>query len=177
MFETVQMRRVDFLNGVLQRLQDEVGTIFSFIERHNIQSILQKGRTIGFWAGIRMLMPIIEAASGSMGIKPQELIGKHLNISTPYLAWDLFRHSLIHGDTPYQGKYQGKTVYWAIGSNSGKHIIGQEYIHIDLRTLYDDLVIYLQTEIANNDQTLINIKNGVNYQNPKQEIIDDFTRL
>lgn len=179
-FEMTQMRRVDFLIGAFQRLQDDVGTIITLINAHNSQSILQKKRVIGFWATLRMILPIIEAISHVQNIRPEALLGNHLNINVPYLTWDLFRHSLIHGDTLQEGKYLGKNVTWGIGFGAGGHIITSGHIGIDVPTLYNDLVNYLQQEIAKNDQMFIDIETGVEYGisgAPNTNIIRDFSKL
>lgn len=179
-FAMTQMSRVDFLTGVLRRLQDDVGNILSLIDSHNVKSIQSGNRVIGFWAELRMILPIIEAVSHAMNMRPQEILGNHLNITTPDLMWDLFRHSIIHGDTLQEGTYNGKNVSWGVGVGLGSHVISNGHIGIDAKVLYDDLVNYLQGEIANNDQTLIDIETGVEYGtrgNARQEIIDDFLKL
>ncbi len=179
-FEMTQMRRVDFLDAALHRLQDDIGIILNLIDSHNHQAAQSKGRIIGFWAGLRMILPIIEAVSHVMGIRPQELLGNHLNITTPDLAWDLFRHSLTHGDYLQHGIYQEKRIIWGVTFMGNGHVITSGRIGIDLPTLYQDLVNYLQQEIANNDQTMIDVEIGVEYGvrgTPRQEIIDDFSRL
>lgn len=179
-FEMTQMRRVDFLNAALHRLQDDVGTIMSLVDAHNNQAALNSQRIVGFWSELRMMLPIIEAVSHVMGIRPQELLGNHLNITTPDLAWDLFRHSLTHGDYLQHGIYQGKIVNWGVSFIGHGHVITSGHIGIDLPTLYQDLETYLQQQIANNDQTLVDIETGVEYGvngNPRPEIVNDFSRL
>lgn len=174
------MKRVDFISGALRRLQDDVGTILQLVDAHNLQTFTNHGRTIGYWASLRLILPIIEAVSHVIGIRPQQLIGNHLNIPTPDLMWDLFRHSLTHGDTLQEGYYQSKRVSWGVGFGLGAHVIKSGNINIDVPTLYSDLVNYLQSEITKNDQTLVDIETGVEYGingNPKQEIIADFSRL
>ena len=176
-----QMKRVDFLSAVLQRLQDDVGTILTLIDAHNHQAVSTGNRVIGFWAGLRMILPIIEAVSHVMNIRPQQLLGNHLNISTPDLMWDLFRHSLTHGDYLQEAVYQGKHVNWGVGFGAGGHVIAPPgHIGIDVPTLYQDFVDYLRHEVANNDQTLVDIETGVEYGVngvPRQGIIDDFSIL
>lgn len=179
-FETTQMKRVDFISGALQRLQDDVGTILQLVDTHNYQTFSNHGRTIGYWASLRMILPIIEAVSYVMGIRPQQLLGNYLNIATPDLMWDLFRHSLTHGDVLQEGVYQGKRVTWGVGFGLGGHVIRSGHIGIDVPTLYQDFVNYLQQEVANNDQTLVNIEMGVEYGirgNPSHRIVSDFSRL
>lgn len=179
-FEITQMRRVDFLSGALQRLQDDVGTILQLVDSHNHQTFSNHGRTIGYWASLRLILPIIEAISHAMGIRPQQLLGNYLNISTPNLMWDLFRHSLTHGDTLQEGIYRGKRVSWGVTFGLGGHVISAGNINIDVPTLYLSLVHYLQQEIAKNDQTLVDIETGVEYGvsgKPNQDIVSDFSKL
>lgn len=172
-FETKQMNRTDFLRDALARLNDDVGTILKLIEEHNKKS----ARKIGFWASVRIIMPIIEAISHVVGETPQRFLGKYLNVNTPHLAWDLFRHSLIHGDYLQHGKYQSKDVSWGVLMLGQGHIITSEHIGIDVISLYENLKEYLETEVAKNDQTIISVEIGVIYSTPKKEIIDDFSRL
>lgn len=179
-FEITQMKRVDFISGALRRLQDDVGTILQLVDAHNLKTFTNHNRTIGYWASLRLILPIIEAVAHVMGIRPQQLLGNHLNIITPDLIWDLFRHSLMYGDTLQEGNYQGKRVSWGVGFGLGGHVIKAGNINIDVPTLYTGLVNYLQGEIAKNDQTLVDIEMGVEYGikgNPKQGIISDFSRL
>ena len=179
-FEVRQMSRVEFITGVLRRLQDDVGTILQLIDTHNYQTFTNNNRTIGYWASLRMILPIIEAVSHAMGIRPQQLLCDHLHIRTSHLMWDLFRHSLTHGDTLQEGVYKGKRVSWGVGFGAGAHVINAGTIHIDVPTLYNDLENYLQQEVDNNDHTQINIEVGVEYGirgEPNQGIVDDFSRL
>lgn len=172
-FEKHQMLWCEYLRHVLDRLDDEVGTYFQLIGEHNRKS----ERKIGFWSSIRILMPIVEAISHVVGESPQELLGNHLDVKTPYLAWDLFRHSLIHGDYLQHAKYQNKDVGWGVAFIGVSHIIQNGHIGIDPIYLYKKLREYLEHELSKNDQTVIEFEVGVLYQNPKQEIIDDFDKL
>ena len=160
---------------ILQRLNDEVGGDYKMLDEHRTKSV----REIGFWTSIRIIMPIIEAVAHVTGEKTQEFIGKHLDIETPYLMWDLFRHPLIHGDLLHHAKYKNKEVSWGVmlGNISSKHLIAKGNIMIDPRYLYKKLKEYLEKEIANNDQVIINVEVGVLYQTPKQEIITEFLKL
>ncbi len=172
-FETITVKRVEFLQSALARLNDEVGTYFELLDKHHELS----ARKVGFWSSLRMLMPIVEAISHVVGESPQELLGKHLDVRTPYLVWDLFRHSLIHGDVLQHAKYGTKEVGWGVGLNGFEHIVVDGQIGIDSKYLYIKLKEYLETQIKINDQGLVEIEVGVNYINPKQEIIDDFNKL
>lgn len=125
-----------------------------------------------------MILPVVEAVSHVAGEKtPQVFLGKYLDVKVPHLAWDLFRHSLIHGDYLYHAKYQNKDVKWSLGLNGSGHGIQNGLIHIDSIYLYERLKEYLEQEIAKNDETIIEFETGVIYQSPKQEIIDDFNKL
>lgn len=172
-FETTPMKKVEFLRAILERLTDDVGTILKLIEEHNKNS----DRKIGFWASLRMIMPIVEAISHVIGETSQNFLGNHLGITTPHLTWDLFRHSLMHGDYLQHGKYQSKDVSWGVLMMGQGHIIASEHIGIDVISLYQDLKRYLENEVAKNDQTIVNVEVGVVYSTPRQEIIDDFLKL
>lgn len=172
-FEFTQMTRTDFLRDALARLNDDVGTILYLIEKHN----KTHPRKIGFWASIRMMMPIIEAISHVNGESPQNFLGKYLAVNTPHLAWDLFRHSLMHGDYIQHGKFQTKDVSWGVSMFGQGHVITSEHIGIDVISLYQKLKEYLESEVAKNDSTIINIEVGVIYATPKKEIRDDFAKL
>lgn len=172
-FEKRQMNKTEFLQAALNRLNDDVGTFFTLFEEHNKKHI----RKVGFWASIRLLMPIIEAISHVVGEKPQDFLTNHLDIKTGYLTWDLFRHSLIHGDYLQHAKYQNKEVGWGVAFIGVGHIINEGHIGIDPIYLFKSLKKYLEIELAKNDQSLVDIEVGVIYLNPKQEIINDFGKL
>lgn len=172
-FETIKLKRVDFLQSVLARLNDEIGTYFELLDKHHELS----ARQVGFWSSLRMLMPIVEAVSHIVGESPQELLRNHLDVRTPYLVWDLFRHSLIHGDVLHSASYKGKSVDWGVGLNGFEHIIKNGNIGIDSKYLYIKLKEYLEAQIELNDQKLVDIEVGVTYSNPIQVIIDDFTKV
>jgi hypothetical protein len=172
-FETIEMTKVDFFQSSLNKLQDDVGTILKLLEEHNIQS----ARKVGFWASMRLIMPIIEAVAYVAGETPQEFLKNHLEVTAPYLTWDLFRHSLIHGDYMQHAKYQSKEVGWGIAFIGVDHVITSGHIGIDAIHLYNKLNEYLTAEVARNDQAVVKIEVGVLYQNPKQEIVDEFNKL
>ena len=172
-FETTPLRKVDFLQSVLERLKNEVGTYFDLIDQYHTLS----ARQVGFWSSLRMLMPIVESISYVVGESPQEILGNRLGVETPYLVWDLFRHSLIHGDVLQSASYNGKNVDWGVGLNNLEHIIKDGNIHIDSKYLYTRLKEYLEAQVELNDQQLVEIETGVNYTNPRQGIIDDFAKL
>ncbi len=172
-FETIEMTKVDFFQASLNKLHDDVGTILKLLEEHNKQS----ARKVGFWASMRLIMPIIEAVAHVAGETPQEFLKNHLEITTPYLTWDLFRHSLIHGDYMQHAKYQTKEVGWGIAFIGVGHVITSGHIGIDAIHLYNKLSEFLTAEVAKNDQVKVHVEVGVIYNKPKQEIVDDFIKL
>lgn len=172
-FEKMKMKKVEFLEAALHRLTDDVGSYFIMLEDFNKKS----ARKVGFWASIRMIMPIVEAVSHVVGETPQKFLENHLGVSTGHLAWDLFRHSLIHGDYLQHAKYGTKEVGWGVAFIGVDHVIGNGHIGIDPIVLYKKFREYLAQEVAKNDQTEVEIEVGVLYTNPKQEIIDDFAKL
>ena len=172
-FETKDVKKAEYLQSILSRLNDEVGTYFKLLEKYHELS----AREVGFWSTLRMLMPIVEAVANVVGEKPQDFLGNHLDVKTPYLVWDLFRHSLIHGDLLQHAKYGIKEVDWGVGLNGLPHIIQNNHIGIDSKYIYLKLKEYLESQVQTNDQSIVNIEVGVIYNNPKQEIIEDFSKL
>lgn len=172
-FETKDVKKAEYLQSILSRLNNEVGTYFKLLEKHHELS----AREVGFWSTLRMLMPIVEAVTNVVGEKPQDFLGNHLDVKTPYLAWDLFRHSLIHGDLLQHAKYGTKEVDWGVGLNGLPHIIQDGHIGVDSKYLYLKLKEFLEVQIKKNDRTLIKVEVGVIYKKPKQEIIKDFSKL
>jgi len=172
-FETQQMTKTEFLRGALARLQDDVGTILDLIVDHNSKN----PRPIGFWPSVRMLMPIVESIGRVVDEEPWEFLENHLDVTTPNLAWQMFRHSLTHGDLMHHAELQGERVSWGIHLDGNRHIIKSGQLDLDMKYLYEKLVEYLQTEIAKNDQTIVSVPVGVIYQNPEPYIIDDFNKL
>lgn len=172
-FETITMKKSEFMQSALGRLVNEVGTYFDLLETHHELS----SRKVGFCSSLRMLMPIVEAVSHVSGISPQNLLGNYLDIKAPYLTWDLFRHSLIHGDLLQHAKYNGKEVGWGVGLNGLSHIVTPDQIGIDSKYLYVKLREYLEAQVKENSQEDVEIEVGVIYANPRQEITDEFNSL
>lgn len=177
-FEKLAMTKDSFYKGALKRLEDEVGTILECIKSHNKTS----RRKVGFWAGIRLLMPIIEAVAYVAGETPQGFLGSHLNVKIPNLTWDLFRHSLTHGDFLHGARYQEYEVGWAVHIEGVNHEVvkaDNRYFvaGLDILTLYNDLKKYLEAEIKKNDQTLVEVEVGVNYSDPKDAIRNELSSL
>lgn len=175
-----QRPRVFLLRDFLQRLNDDVGTTLELIQNYNSNSNIENKRAVGFWSSLRMILPIVESISSIMEVTPQDLLGNDLNIYTPHLTWDLFRHSLSHGDFIRYGKYGENTINWGVSLSGLGHIFSSGYISIDVITLYNDLVSYLRKEISKNDETIVNVEVGLEYDAsgaPIQGILDDFLFL
>lgn len=171
-YETQKFTRVQYLKDVLGRL-GEVGIFFDCLNEHNSK---HAGKT-GFWSAIRVLMPVIESVAIAMNKKPWELLEDDLDVSAGSLAWQMFRHSLIHGDLLRHASYKTQKVGWGVMLMGQGHIIKKGHIGIDAISLYEKLVSFLEAEIAKNDQTIIDINVGIHYTNPEQYIIDDFNKL
>lgn len=171
--ETQQMTKTEFLEGALARLQDDVGTILNLITEHNRNN----PRQIGFWASIRLLMPPIEAIGEVVGETPWDFMRNYLDVDPSSLAWQMFRHSLTHGDLMRHAEYNGQRVDWGITMFGTGNITKSNHISLDVVYIYNKLIDYLKTEIAKNDQTVVNVPVGVIYQNPEQYIVDDFNKL
>lgn len=172
-FETQKFTRVQYLTDILGRLKSEVGTVFDCFKKYNNES---KGKT-GFWTGIRLLMPVIESVAKAIGKTPWKLLEEDLDVTAGSLVWQMFRHSLIHGDLLNHAKYGNQVVGWGLMMMEQGHIIKKNHISLDIYTLYNKLVEFLESEIAKNDQTIIEVSVGINYLQPAQYIIDNFNKL
>lgn len=172
-FDTIQMTKTEFLEGALSRLQNDVGTILDLLEEYNRNS----ARQVGFWASVRLLMPPVEAIAEVIGEEPWEFLENHLDVTAPHLAWQMFRHSLTHGDLMSHAEWQGKRISWGIDLLGNGHIIESGQLHLDMKYLYVKLIDYLKSEIAKKDQTMVDVKVGVIYQNPPPYIVNDFQKL
>jgi hypothetical protein len=172
--ETTTFTKVKYLQEVLERLQNEVGIPLNAIVAHNNSH----DRKVGFWAGFRLLMPVVETVARVAEVEPWSFLRNHLDVKAASLSWQIFRHSLIHGDLLRSVKYNSKEVGWGalIGSPVG-HIITSDQIGLDIIHLYNKLVQYLENEIAKNDNSTVEIETSINYTNPEQYIIDDFYEL
>lgn len=169
------MTKTQFLEGALARLQDDVGTILDLIVEYNGKP--ENPRKVGFWASVRLLMPPIEAIGEVMGETPWDLLKNHLDVDVPSLAWQMFRHSLTHGDLMRHAEYNGQQVGWGISMDGFGNVIKSSHIGLDVVYIYNKLVDYLKAEITKNDQIIIDVRVGVIYQNPEQYIVDDFNKL
>jgi len=144
-----------FLEEVKQRLENEVGTYLHCLERRGIED--RNAQAVGFWAGIRLLMPVIDALSevlirsnrGDQRPKPVRFMDTYLGIQYPFLIWEIYRHSLIHGDLPRWVKYRGHQISWGlqIGPTGVGHDYWPDRINLDITKLYEDLLSFLNREV------------------------------
>jgi len=172
-FEMNTMNKKFFLTGVLGRLKNDAGAYIEFVTERNASN----PEGIGFWGSVRLLMPVIEAISNAYHIKPESLLAE-LGVRTPKLVWVLFRHSLIHNDFLQHGRYNETDASWGLSFFGMNHIIQDEVIGLDLRTLYNDLVSYLEKEIENDSgEDDVEIIVGVIWESPEEKIINEFNLL
>jgi hypothetical protein len=132
-------KRADALGDIKSRLEAEVGRCLR---------VLMKART-GHWAMVRMLMPIIEATSVG---KQWDLL-RTLGVPYPSVAWLLYRNTLLHKDEMRIVLYRAWRVGWELDYTGGHSFRrassrGGALLRLDLRQLYEDLVSYLDKEIA-----------------------------
>lgn len=176
-FETEMVNKKVFLTGVLTRLQNDVGTYLDFVVNRNNTT----GVGVGFWGSVRLLMPVIEAVCNvypQYKQKQADFLANELGVAAPGLVWTLFRHSLVHNDVIQHGNYNGTDASWGLSMMGQGHIIKHGHIGLDTLQLYNDLVAFLEREIAAcNDTDEVEIIRGVIWSQPKQEIADDFTYL
>lgn len=96
-----------------------------------------------------------------------DFMGRHLNIPVPKLTWAMFRHALMHNDQLQHAKYATRTVNWAVSLTLGTgHIMMNDQIHVDVKTLYQDLKAYLEAAVAEKDATLVKVAIGFEYTQP-----------
>jgi hypothetical protein len=149
------------LNGILQRLEKDTGSYLQLSAANNYQ--------FGYFAMIRLLTPTIEHIAQILpkkkGINSRDWLLSKLGITFPNIFMHLYRHSLIHGDEPAQIEVGLQIVTWYLTFGHNTHKI-EEYgvpvksvsgvklphpliIYIDLKKLYDDLVVFLKETISN----------------------------
>jgi hypothetical protein len=125
-----------------------------------------------------MIMPVVEALAEVERMDITDFIGTHLNIPVPKLTWAMFRHALIHNDQLQHVKYGNQTVGWGVSLTLGTgHIMQQNHIHVDVKTLYKDLRGYLQGAVDTGDTTLIKVAVGFEYSKPPAAIATELSIL
>ena len=149
----VRLKKSVFLKGVRERLKNEVGIYYKLLaDAHSKDPDFPK---VGFWAGIRLMMPVIEALSSTLmretskdkRPKPVRFMQKYLNIEYPYLVWEIYRHSLAHTDEMRGASYKRKRVYWGVSIGIDDHFFVDGQMNIDITKLYDDLLKHLDQSI------------------------------
>ncbi|MBI3443047.1 hypothetical protein HY008_00045 [Candidatus Woesebacteria bacterium] len=176
-----KFRRYKYLSDILGRLQDETGSALKYYNRHNSKALINNGRLIGFWSGPRLLFPVVEAVSKASGKTKWDFLSQDLGIKPSSLVWQMFRNSLIHNDLLLYAKYKQRKVKWGARMDGKNHVIEKRKVHIDIITLYKNLVDFLTTEIDKKDKTYINVQVGIDYSNETRKearfVIDDINKL
>jgi len=101
------------------------------------------------------MMPVIDSLSSVLMKKTRtderpkavRFMEKELDIEFPFIVWEMFRHTLMHGDEMRVLEYRKKRVGWGVSMGLGSHRTISGHYGIDLNKLYDDLVDYLDREI------------------------------
>jgi hypothetical protein len=137
-----------FLERVRDRLKRDVGPYFALARR----IYRETGQGVGFWALVRMIFPVIEGVavvifrSGTSRKPPVRLL-QTLGMKYPNVAWEMYRHTLMHNEEMASASYRGRTVNWGIRLGGG-HSWKKGQLHIDARTLYADFLQFLEREIS-----------------------------
>lgn len=158
-----RLTRIDFLSSVKKRLENDVEPYFNCIS--DLKRTTNK--SVGFWALVRMILPVIDAVSEVIyrkkkeQAKPIRLLEK-LGIRYPNLVWEMFRHSLIHNDELRPAVYRGQSVTWEIRIG-GNHEYINNHIALDMRQLYEDFIGFLDEEIAKSDKRTVYVERGVKF--------------
>lgn len=142
-----------FLKRVKKRLEQEVGIYFNLLFEAQDKNV--DFPKVGFWAGIRLIMPVIDALSevllrkskNDLRPKPVRFMEKYLSIDYPYLVWEMYRHSLIHCDELRSIVYRKHKVSWGVSIGLDSHSFLSSQTMIDLTKLYGDLISFLEREI------------------------------
>lgn len=147
------MPKKQYLEGVKDRLINDVGTYFAMVDTEG-----SKGNMVGFWGSARLIFPVIEAVaktlyrkSGKEDKRVPKLLRK-LGILYPDVVWQMYRNSLAHSDHLVRISMGSKTISWSVTASAGGistgHIFAGNMVHIDTRRLYEDLLAFLDKEIA-----------------------------
>lgn len=178
-FTYYKTSRREFLEGVRNRLQDDVAPYFELIEKIAADSYVATGDTkiVGNWALVRMIFPPINAVavvlyrSKDKDKRQREadvfsrLLLK-LNVEYPRIVLEMYRHSLIHRDGVRGVVLAGHQIMWSISSSGMSHIYNKDAIMIDMKTLYQDLITFLGIEIASSGGRVVWVEERVKYIRP-----------
>lgn len=185
----VKVNKKDFLKRIKKRFNDEIGVIIKFISTYNNENGETKGK-IGFWAEFRLLFPVIETIAKVCNIDRNKLLKDELNIETPVLFWNAYRHPLTHNDWLYTQKLGNRNIYWGITLDAKEQYFSNEEMLIDPGVLYKDIDIFLNKKInETKDSEIIELDLGVEYKldgvlnkkgelkKPQREVIEEFELL
>ncbi len=156
-----RMLKRDYLQGVKSRLENDVKVYIEAIEQE-----ATRGRFVGFFGIIRLLMPTVEAIATTVyrGERRTQRLLEKLGFEYPELVWQSFRHSLMHNDHLGEIRYRGHRITWGTSITGMDHIMAHGQIHIDSKRLYEDLITFLDSEIAATSSTHVYVKVGVKYR-------------
>ena len=172
-FEHIRKRETLFkeLIGIKARFQKETGEIIEFFKQNESEK-----NYIGHFAGIRLMMPIIETLADMYYPKSKfpevKFLKYKLKYEAPNLIWHMYRHTLIHKDVPSTIRWGKKTINWQI-SIGQKHLIGNRKINIDITQLYDDIENFLIDEIRLNSPKKVLVEYETKIINPTNELIKE----
>jgi len=161
-----QMPKAVYLDGVKERLINDVGAYFTMIDVEG-----SKGKMVGFWGSARLVFPVIDAVAKTIyrngkgdDVRVTRLL-KQLNIPYPDVVWQMYRNSLAHSDQLVHISKGNRTIKWSVTASAGGvstgHFFMHDQVHIDTRRLYEDLLKFLDKQIAI-ATTNVYVKTGIN---------------
>lgn len=179
----IKVKKRVFLKRVKKRLEDEVGIYFDLL--FEAQSKDTDFPKVGFWAGIRLLMPVIDSLSSVLYRKSKQdprpksvrFMEKHLDIEYPYLVWEIYRHSLLHTDEMRGASYKNNKVTWGLSIGLNNHIFSNGHINIDVIKLYNSILNYLEKEISKNPETSVYVENHVKFIEVPNDLEREFKEI
>ncbi len=138
-----KVNKVEFLSNVRLRLKNDVFPYLELVKKIHKET----GTGVGFWALARMIFPPIEAVANAIYRKENKTkILKELDIEYPFLAWDMFRHNLMHNDEMISASYRNKKVEWSVTIGGG-HSAKDRVLKIDVSKLLHDFDNFLEKQI------------------------------
>ena len=161
----IKMSKTQYLEGVKERLINDVGTYFSMIDIEG-----SKGNMVGFWGSARLIFPVIEATAKTIyrkgkgdDVRVPRLL-KQLSIPYPDVVWQMYRNSLAHSDHLVHISRGSRTINWSVTASAGGvstgHFFMHDQVHIDTRRLYEDFLSFLDIQIAE-ATTNVYVKTGI----------------
>jgi len=156
------INKIEYLNGMKGRLINDVEPYLKLCWEINQEN----DRSIGFWAMIRLLAPVVESLGQVKYPLEKEswisssAIFKELGVPYPLISWKLFRDCLIHSDEMMNVINDEKELYsgWQITFGGG-HIKNklQPVIDVD-RLFYGLLKLIEKTASASNKDDVVNFR-------------------